>query len=328
MLQVNQIGFAYTQEKSTLSNISFQVEQGQHVAIIGESGCGKSTLLHLLFGNLDANEGEIYWNNTKVLGPAFNLIPGLDDVKLLTQEFDLMPFTSVEENVKKHLSRMYPEKNDAICKDLLHTVDLSALAATKVKFLSGGQKQRVALAQALAKKPKLLLLDEPFSHIDQYKKNKLRRDLFAYLKKEKITCLFATHDVKDMLSFSDQTLVMDKGRLIDYRSPEALYEQPKSLKVASLFEETNLIPGRLMGGNSTENYVVYPHEIKLNASDNNLEAKVKNLYFLADRYLIELELQNLRVFAYHNKPISVGKKIALNFSVENWEKRKITPIQK
>lgn len=323
MLKINQIHFAYTAEKPTLQNIHFEVEKGQHVAVIGESGCGKSTLLHLIFGNLDLDEGEIIWNGKKVLGPAYNLIPGLDDVKLLTQEFDLMPYTSVEENVKKHLSRMYPEENEKICKDLLKTVDLLNLASTKVKDLSGGQKQRVALAQALAKKPKLILLDEPFSHIDQYKKNTLRRDLFAYLKKEKITCLFATHDVKDMLSFSDKTLVLEQGKMVDFRSPKELYQNPKSYKVASLFEEVNLISGEYLGANSKRNFVVYPHEIDLNASTKKWEATVENVFFMADRHLISLLFQQEMIYAYHPTSLTIGEKVYLDFSVKKPENRVI-----
>lgn len=323
MLKINNVNFAYTKEKPTLQNIHFEVEKGQHVAVIGESGCGKSTLLHLIFGNLDADEGEIFWNTEKVLGPAYNLIPGLDDVKLLTQEFDLMPFTSVEENLKKHLSRMYPEENELICKDLLKTVDLLDLATTKVKYLSGGQKQRVALAQALAKKPNLVLLDEPFSHIDQYKKNSLRRSLFSYLKKENITCLFATHDVKDMLSFSDKTLVLQDGKIVDFRSPKELYQHPKSYKVASLFEEVNLVSGDLLGGDSTRKYVVYPHEINLNASTERQKALVKNVYFMADRFLISLQFQQNILFAYHNSEIPIGETVSIDFSVENLEDRLI-----
>lgn len=323
MLKINHLQFAYTKEKPTLQNINFEVKKGEHVAVIGESGCGKSTLLHLIFGNLDLDEGEIFWNGKKVLGPAYNLIPGLDDVKLLTQEFDLMPFISVEENLKKHLSRMNPEENEVISQDLLKTVDLLELATTKVKYLSGGQKQRVALAQALAKKPNLVLLDEPFSHIDQYKKNQLRRELFSYLKKEKITCLFATHDVKDMLSFSDKTLVLEKGKMLDFRTPEELYQQPKSYKVASLFEEVNLISGEFLGGNSAKNYVVYPHEIELNPSNKQWEAEVKQSYFMADRYLISLQFKQQILFAYHHSKLPRGKKISFHFSVANLEYRLI-----
>lgn len=321
MLQIDQISFAYTTSKPTLSDISFKVECGQHVAIIGESGCGKSTLLHLLFGNLDLDEGEIHWNNTQVLGPAYHLIPGLDDVKLLTQEFDLMPFTTVEENVKKHLSRMYPDENQIISDRLLKTVDMTKFAKVKVKHLSGGQKQRVALAQALAKKPNLLLLDEPFSHIDQYKKNKLRRDLFSYLKKENITCLFATHDVKDMLSFSDQTLVLEKGKLIDFRSPEDLYEQPKSFKIASLFEEVNLISGKLINANPSEKYIIYPHEIKLNSTRNNKQSIVEECYFMADRYLIRLQQKGKTLFAYHEEALPKNAEVSVAFSEINTKHR-------
>lgn len=303
MLQVNQIEFSYHQDQPTIQPLSFQVEVGEHIAIIGESGCGKSTLLHLIYGKLNLDKGNIFWNNTPVLGPAHQLIPGLDDVKLLTQEFDLMPFTTVKENVMKHLSRMYAVQNEERAMELLSTLGIAEWAEVKVKYLSGGQKQRVALAQAIAKRPNLLLLDEPFSHIDQHQKNELRRKLFAYLKQHHITCLFATHDTKDMLSFADKTLVLENGKAVDFRSPLSLYEEPKSLKVASLFEEPNLVSSRFLGKTRMANYLFYPHEIILSFKKGDYEVVIKKAYFMADRYLVSFMLQDKTYFAYYQEAL-------------------------
>lgn len=321
MLQVKEVNFAYTDEKTTLQNINFNVNKGEHIAVIGESGCGKSTLLHLIYGKLDVDNGEIVWDNNKILGPAYHLIPGREDTKLLTQEFELMPYTSVEENVKKHLSRMYPEENQIVSDNLLETVEMLPYAKVLVKNLSGGQKQRVALAQALAKKPKLILLDEPFSHIDQFKKNKLRRNLFSYLKKENITCLFATHDIKEMLAFSDFTLVMKSGKIIDYRSPEEVYQNPKSFEVASLFGEVNRINGKLFDREG--DFIYYPNEIKLITPTKKHQASVINSYFLGSHYLISILFNEQVIFVINEEHIPKNKKVSLFFSAIDLDKRKI-----
>ena len=107
-----------------------------------------------------------------------------------------MPYISVEENIGKFLSNFYPEEKQKRTSELLEVVELTNFANVKVKTLSGGQKQRVALARALAKQPEIILLDEPFSHIDNFKKQSLRRRVFKYLKDKKITCIVATHDKK------------------------------------------------------------------------------------------------------------------------------------
>ena len=109
MLQVQNISFSY-RDSVTINNISFSLEKGKNLAIIGESGCGKSTLLKLIYGLYDLEEGQIFWNKLEVLGPKFHLIPGMDFMKYLAQDFDLMPFITVAENIGKYLSNFYPEQ--------------------------------------------------------------------------------------------------------------------------------------------------------------------------------------------------------------------------
>ena len=104
MLQVKNISFSYS-DKTIIQEVSFIIEKGKNLAVIGESGCGKSTLLKLIYGLYDLNEGQIFWNQKEVLGPKFHLIPGVENMKYLAQDFDLMPFITVAENVGKFLSK-------------------------------------------------------------------------------------------------------------------------------------------------------------------------------------------------------------------------------
>ena len=155
MLKVDNISFGYT-SKQVLKNISFIANKGDYIAIIGESGCGKSTLLEIIYGLLHIEKGAVYWNDVKLLGPNFYLIPGEDFMKYLPQDFDLMPYITVEENIGKNISSLDPNKLNRI-KELLEVVDMSDFLKTKVKNLSGGQKQRVAIAKVLANEPEVLL---------------------------------------------------------------------------------------------------------------------------------------------------------------------------
>jgi ABC-type nitrate/sulfonate/bicarbonate transport system ATPase subunit len=129
-------------------------------------------------------------------------------MKYLAQDFDLMPLTTAAENVGSFLSNVYKDEKDRRILELLQIVEMEDFANTKVQYLSGGQQQRVALAKVLALEPEVLLLDEPFSHIDNFRKNALRRNLFAYLKNKGITVIVATHDSTDALSFADETIVL------------------------------------------------------------------------------------------------------------------------
>lgn len=232
MLQVNNISFAYKKE-TVLHEIDFSIAKGECLAVAGESGSGKSTLLKLIYGEYDLNRGTIFWKDQEVLGPKHNLITGPDYMKYVSQEFDLMPFTTVENNIGKFLSNFYLEEKQQRIDELVQVVELEDLAKTKVRYLSGGQKQRVALARALAKEPEVLLLDEPFSHIDNLKKQSLRKSLFKYLKEQQITCIVATHDRDDIISHADIMLFLYKGEAIAYNTPQHLYSNPKNSLVAS-----------------------------------------------------------------------------------------------
>jgi ABC-type Fe3+/spermidine/putrescine transport system ATPase subunit len=274
---------------------------------MGESGCGKSTLLKAIYGLLDLNEGMLFWNDFQILGPAYYLVPGMDFFKYVAQDFDLMPFTSVSENIKKFLSRFYPEEAQRRTTELLEVIEMTSFANEKVKNLSGGQKQRVAIARALAKEPELLLLDEPFSQIDNFKKNSLRRNLFTYLKKKNIACIVATHDGSDALSFADKMIVIKNNQVISEDTPENLYKNPKEKYIASLFDDVNeIIVHR-------EQVLLYPHQIKI-VQNSNEKALVKNSYFRGDYWLIEAEYNNQLIFLKHASILNTEEIVSLKFN--------------
>ena len=121
MLQVNNISFSYDGKKPVLDTINFSLQKGEHLCVMGESGCGKSTLLKAIYGLLDVNKGSLFWNDAQILGPEHHLVPGMEFFKYVAQDFDLMPFTSVTENIKKFLSRFYPEEAQQRTEELLRS---------------------------------------------------------------------------------------------------------------------------------------------------------------------------------------------------------------
>jgi iron(III) transport system ATP-binding protein len=307
MLQVNNISFSYDKEKPTLKNITLSLKPGEHLSVMGESGCGKSTLLKVVYGLLDVNEGTLFWNDHQILGPEYHLVPGMEFFKYVPQNFDLMPFTTVAENISKFLSRFFPEEAKQRTQELLEVIEMEEFANVKVKTLSGGQQQRVAIARALAKEPELLLLDEPFSQIDNFKKNSLRRKLFQYLKEKNIACIVATHDGSDALSFSDQLIVIRDHAVLAQGKPSELYQFPKHKYVAALFDDVNEIE---IDG---EIKLMYPHQLKISDKISKINVIVTTSYFKGNHYLIAGKYKNQDIFFSHFEPIEAQKEIDLDF---------------
>jgi len=311
MLSIKNITFGYT-EKKVLHDISFTVKTGQNIAVIGESGCGKSTLLKLIYGLYDLDAGEITFSGNKVTGPKHNLVPGMPYMKYLAQDFDLMPYTTVAENVGSFLSNIYPEEKQQRVKELLEIVEMGEFADVKAKYLSGGQQQRVALAKVLAHEPQVLLLDEPFSHIDNFRKNALRRNLFAYLKQKRITVIVATHDSTDALSFADETIVIKAGQMVDKAPSKEVYYNPKDKYTASLFGEVNEIKLELLTltDKTDETVLLYPHQLKV-TDEGPLRVIVKQCYFKGNRYLIKSALGKQVIFFEHYKELPANAEVTL-----------------
>jgi ABC-type Fe3+/spermidine/putrescine transport system ATPase subunit len=314
MLEIKNISFTYS-KKPVLNNISFEVTKGQNIAVIGESGCGKSTLLKLLYGLYDLDKGEILYHKKNILGPKYNLIPGEDYIKYLAQDFDLMPYITVEENVGKFLSNIYKDKKKARINELLEMVEMTEFATVKAKYLSGGQQQRVALARVLALEPEILLLDEPFSQIDSFRKNSLRQNLFKYFKEKQITCIIATHDSADALSFSDETIVLQNGNLKAKGNSRELYDNPPNFYIASLFGEVNALKrSHFMDIEETDEIVLlYPHQLKVVVC-GKMKAIVKQCYFKGSHYLVKAAFERKSIFFEHDSALELNQEVSLSIS--------------
>ena len=315
MLDIQNISFSYT-DKPVIKDVSFTINKGENIAIIGESGCGKSTLLKLMYGLFDLDEGKIFYNEKPILGPKYNLIPGMPFMKYLAQDFDLSPYETVAENVGKFLSNGFANMKKLRVQELLEMVEMEQFSNVKAKFLSGGQQQRVALVRVLALEPEVILLDEPFSQIDAFRKNALRRNLFRYLKQKGITCIIATHDSTDALSFADEVIVMRNGELIVKDNPAKIYEDPETKYVASLFGEVNEVPTHLMlhYEDETHKTLVYPHQFKM-VPESKLKVKIRRTYFRGNHYLIESVYKRQLIFfeSEIDLPLEQEVFLALNY---------------
>ena len=170
LLNVRNLYFGYKPGTLLFRNINLSVEKGKIIALAGESGCGKSTLLNIIYGLFDWQSGEIYLEDERLFGPKGNIVPGELGMKLVSQNYDLMPYLTVAENIGKFISNTNLSEKKQKIQELLQVVGLEDYAHVLPKNLSGGQQQRVAIARALSVMPKLLLLDEPFSNLDYSRK--------------------------------------------------------------------------------------------------------------------------------------------------------------
>lgn len=313
MLKVEILFFSYS-EKTILKNIFFSLKQGEHLSVLGESGCGKSTLLHLVYGLLHLENGSIFYNKEKLSGPNKKLIPGEPFMKLVAQEFNIMPFSTVAENLASHLSGLDAEKDHKRIDGLLNVVEMETFKNTLVKNLSGGQKQRVALAKALANEPKILLLDEPFSNIDPFRKNKLRRKLFTYLKEKNISCITATHDSDEALAFADQIILLKNGSIEMSGTTTEVYNNVADEYQAGFFGEANLLPEQLFFPQATPREIVlFPHELKISEIATDIKVKVMRNYFKGSHFLIESTWNGKELFFEHPSKLEVGQEYWLEY---------------
>ncbi|WP_128331768.1 ABC transporter ATP-binding protein [Apibacter sp. HY039] len=319
MLEINDLSFSYDSDKKIISSLTFHVEQGNMLALIGESGSGKSTILKLIYGLLDWESGEIIYNGRKLTGFKGNLVPGESEFKYLEQDFGLMPYATVGENVGKFLSNIdLKEKHERIV-FLLSLVEMDEYIDSKADNLSGGQKQRVALAKALAQTPSVLLLDEPFSQVDTFKKSMLKRAVFDFAKENNISIVLATHEIEDALAFADEMIIIKKGTIVQKGLPADIYKMPENEYVANLFGETNILSKEEFPGLSEYTHhspvLVYPHQLIL--SDNGLRVKVLKSYYLGSHYLVESIYKFKRIWFHSPNFFPAGDECFLQ--IENFQ---------
>lgn len=299
LLTIKNLSFAYPDALPIFEDLNWQFQRGKIIGIAGESGCGKSTLLSLIYGLLDWQKGTIFFDGQPIFGPKANIVPGEKEMKLVAQNYDLMPYGTVYDNVGQFISNINLEEKRRKVQQLLAVVGLEELADKQPHFLSGGQQQRVAIARALSSMPKLLLLDEPFSHLDIARTISLRKRLFSYAKANGISVLISTHNLQEIMPWLDEILILKNGEIIQNDTPESVYHHPKNEYVAQLFGEVNFLDAETQKQLQWEKTMYYPHQIKI--SEDGVPAEVLESLFAGSYFWNRVKIKDTTLIVYSER---------------------------
>lgn len=257
------------QKDEILKGISLEINTGEFVSLIGASGCGKSTLLKSIAGLLEVRSGEIFIDETSIV----ELAPERRGTVIVFQDLRLFPHMTVEQNIafSMELKKVSKAEQKQKVKELLEAVQLPGFEKRKIREMSGGQKQRVALARALAADPKILLLDEPFSSLDENLRYEMARLVKKLHKQMGLTVVMVTHDKAEAMKVSDRIALMQEGKVLQYDKPAEMFYHPKLKAVADYMGQTNYIHGVVADGHFTSQIVEFDTEM----SDGKYEFMVR-----------------------------------------------------
>jgi iron(III) transport system ATP-binding protein len=228
-------------DQAILQALTFDLEEGEILCLLGPSGCGKTTALKTIAGLTAPQQGQInLFGDTVFSDTKINLPAEQRAIGFIFQDYALFPHMTVSQNIAYGLTGLDKEEKQQRIKESLNLVELSDLEQRYPHELSGGQQQRIAVARALAPKPKLLLMDEPFSNIDGQVKRRMMADLRHLLKEHNISCIFVTHAKEEAFAFADKTAVMLNGHIEQLDHPAKVFNQPNTVAVAEFMESGNL----------------------------------------------------------------------------------------
>jgi len=251
LLDVERIDIAYGAEQ-VVHGATFSLAEGEIGSLLGPSGCGKTTLLRAIAGFQPVAAGAIHLHGRTVSRPGRLLPPEAREVGMVFQDFALFPHLSVADNIAFGIRRWPAARRRARVAELLALVGLPEHGRLYPHTLSGGQQQRIAVARALAPRPRLLLLDEPFSSMDAELREMLAREVRAILRHEGITGLLVTHDQMEAFAFADRIAVLEVGRILQWDTAYNLYHRPRHRFVAGFVGQGTLLPGRVTADGAVE----------------------------------------------------------------------------
>lgn len=267
MLVIKKLSKIYPNKVKAISNLSVTLKQASCNVLIGESGSGKSSLLRCINGLERINSGSIILEGNVLDSDSIYIKPEQRKIDYSSQEPVLFPFLNVIDNI--YFGNDEFEENISGVVDLLGIQDL---VLRKISELSGGQKQRVSLARTLSREGKLVLMDEPFSSLDIETKREVRKVIYDLIRKRKQTLLLVSHDIEDAYFLADMMFVMKDGCIVQYGTPEQIYNQPVNAYVASLFDLTD----RNNSTNYADNFYI---------DKEGIEYSVLRVKFYGNRYL-------------------------------------------
>ena len=242
-LSLKSVSHAYG-NLNVFNNLSLVVAKGEIVSLVGPSGCGKTTLLRVVAGLERLQSGNVSVSGNIIADKTSQIAPEHRGVGLMFQDFALFPHLNVANNVAFGLNNLTSSERESRVHQILHRVSLLRRKDDYPHSLSGGQQQRVALGRALAPKPEVMLLDEPFSGLDQGLRIQIREEILGILKKSKVATLMVTHDYDEAMFMSDRILVMGPtGEIVQEGSPNEVYNLPDHPFVASYFGLINRLSG-------------------------------------------------------------------------------------
>ncbi|WP_171207328.1 MULTISPECIES: ABC transporter ATP-binding protein [unclassified Ruegeria] len=232
--------------RTVVDNISFQVQAGQVTCLLGPSGCGKSTTLRMIAGVEMQSAGEIYVDGKLICDTIFRVPPERREIGLMFQDFALFPHLSVADNVAFGLKAPKEQKRARV-EELLSKVDLMRFIDGFPHQLSGGEQQRVALARALAPRPRIMLMDEPFSGLDNRLRDGIRDETLAILKEEDAAVLLVTHEPEEAMRMADEIALMRRGKIVQQGAPYNVYTRPADKPAVAFFSDINVLQARVNG---------------------------------------------------------------------------------
>jgi putrescine transport system ATP-binding protein len=264
-----------------VDDLSLVIYEREFFALLGPSGCGKTTLMRMVAGFEEPTEGAVLLDGQDLAGVP----PYRRPTNMMFQSYALFPHMSVEQNIGFGLrqDRMPKAEIAERVEEMLNLVKLKPFARRKPHQLSGGQRQRVALARSLAKKPKVLLLDEPLGALDKKLREETQFELIDLQQKLGLTFLIVTHDQEEAMTVADRIAVMNHGRIVQVATPAEIYEQPNSRYVADFIGNVNLIEGKVAAIASGATRIEAPEAGVVVEVDQAVEAKVGDQVWFAIR---------------------------------------------
>ncbi|MFI0399277.1 MAG: ABC transporter ATP-binding protein [Thiolinea sp.] len=333
-LMLSQVEICYG-NTTAVHAVDITVEQGQIACLLGPSGCGKTTLLRAIAGFERLSQGSINLNGQVISTPQSTLATEQRNIGMVFQDYALFPHLSIADNIRFGIRKQPTKAQQQRVKELLELVSLPGYEQRYPHELSGGQQQRIALARALAPKPSLLLLDEPFGSQDTELRESLAREVREILKQEGITALLVTHDQHEAFAMADEIGVLQAGRLQQWGSAYELYYQPQNAFVASFIGQGSLIAGQIIDATQVETYLeplgyttpaalhsdkvtvlIRPEHVQL-SRQTDASALITSKIFRGNEYLYTVELANqeqLLALCSSEQIYAIGEKVAVNLA--------------